>query len=113
MTLATVNVDAEAQACARLVMAIVLQAIDDASSMPSRAEVEHRQNFNATARTALRWLFSGDTEFDLYVAALGLDVDTVRHKLLDPNATGMSPARRRWLRQRAAWAGLLPKEDTK
>lgn len=106
--------DAQVAACGRLLISVILQAIRDASQMPGNHEVEHRENLNPQARIALRWLFSGDAEFDGYCALLGIDPGCMRSALLNSDAANglLSPVRPRWLRQRATWAGLLPREGT-
>jgi hypothetical protein len=105
--------DKQVAACGRLLVSVILQAAQDASQMPGNHEVEHRANMSPQARTALRWLFSGDSEFDGYCSLLGIDPGGMRRALLDPIGTGgLSLARRRWLRQRATWAGILTREGT-
>ena len=71
------NPSAEPQtvACARLLAAVIAQAIDDATD----------KNISETEQyLAVHWLFSPDSTFSSYAAIIGLDAGAFRTALLSP-----------------------------
>jgi hypothetical protein len=90
-------------ASARLLTAVIAQAIDDASN---------RQSTDSEAREAIAWLFDKDTTFPAYAGLIGADAQAIREALLAPHRpTDVSPkqskfdeSKRRRLRQHhVAW----------
>lgn len=88
-------------ACARLLAAVIAQAIDDASN---------RQSTDSEAREAITWLFDKGTTFSSYAGLIGADAQSIREALLAPyRPTDISPkqnkfdeSKRRRLRQHYA-----------
>jgi len=90
-------------ACARLLAAVIAQAIDDASN---------RNSTGAEASAAIDWLFDETTPFAKYAYLIGADAQAMREALLAPHKeTDIQPIhnkfdenRRRRLRQHhVAW----------
>ncbi len=93
-------------ACARLLAAVIAQAIEDASKKPQTSE----ERANAVAATD--WLFNEKSRFAKYASLIGTNAEAMREALLAPHkATGLTPinnkfdeGRRRRLRQQyVAW----------
>lgn len=82
-------------ACARLLAAVIAQAVEDASS---------KQVAMADNAAAVSWLFDRSSLFSKYAALIGADAEVIRNALLTP-ASGNEPinsrfdeSRRRYLR---------------
>ncbi len=82
-------------ACARLLTAVIAQAIEDASSRL----VSGAENFEA-----VDWLFSKTSSFEDYARLIGADAEQIRNALLEP-PNGVEPksgkfdsSKRRYLR---------------
>jgi hypothetical protein len=97
------NADPQSVACARLLAAIIAQAIEDASS---------KQSSGAEAAAATAWLFEEGTPFAKYAALIGANAQAMREAMLAPHQeTGIDPknsrfdeSRRRRLRANySAW----------
>lgn len=93
-------------ACARLLAAVIAQAIEDASKKPQDSEDR------ANAITATNWLFDKTSSFTKYAHLIGADAQAIREALLAPHKqTGVQPmhgkfdeGKRRRLRQHhIAW----------
>lgn len=89
--ISTRNVDHQTRGCARLLAAVIAQAVKDASSpMSSYASHEGRmiheknvkRNLNWDARSAIRWLFFPGSVFPAYAMLIGLDANQIRSNLL-------------------------------
>jgi hypothetical protein len=98
-------------ACARLLAAVIAQAIDDASN---------RQSSGAEANAAIDWLFGADSTFTKYAGLIGANAQAIREALLAPHRpTDFSPkqskfdeSKRRLLRQHHdAWRRRKDLED--
>lgn len=87
----TRNVDEQTRASARLLAAVISQAVLDAATpfgtiAPQGKliyESKIRKNLNPVARSAIRWLFFPDSTFKLYAHLIGLDAESIRRNLLD------------------------------
>lgn len=72
----------QAAACARLLAAVIKQAVADACTPVSKAEQNANRNLNEDARTAIIFLFSKESPFELYADLIGLDAQRFRIALL-------------------------------
>lgn len=92
----------------RLILAIITQAIEDASRPPTPAEVKARANRLRDPIQALRWLFAESPVLDWYADHVGLDVQLFRQALIDAAYTyeenAFRPDQRRVFRMRYQWA---------
>lgn len=80
MTIDFDKTDAQTAACARLLVAVIALAIDDAdASIPKKG----RDNKNSRAAEAMRFLFSERSVFPCYASLLGLPIEGVRQALLN------------------------------
>jgi len=70
------NADQQTVACARLLAAVIAQAIEDASS---------KHSSGSEAQSAVAWLFDEDTNFAGYAALIGADPQAMRKALLEPH----------------------------
>jgi hypothetical protein len=92
------NADPQTVAGARLLAAVIAQAIDDASNKQAAA---------GDALAAIDWLFSKDTLFDKYATLIGANPQAMRDALLTPidpseirpNIDRFDESRRRKLRE--------------
>ncbi len=90
--------DPQTVAGARLLAAVIAQAIDDASNKQAAA---------GDALAAVNWLFSKDTEFEKYATLIGANPQAIRDALLRsvgphevrPKAERFDESRRRKLRE--------------
>jgi hypothetical protein len=77
------GVDPQTAACARLLAAVIAQAIDDASSKGST---------NGDANAAIAWLFNEGTSFEAYATMIGANAQAMREAMLAPHQeTGIDP----------------------
>ena len=82
-------------ACARLLAAVIAQAIEDASS---------RQATGAENFAAVDWLFSQTSSFEDYARLIGADAGQIRRALLEPppavepKSSRYDASKRRYLR---------------
>jgi len=67
------NADPQTVACARLLAAVIAQAVDDASNSNASA---------GDALAAINWLFSKDTSFEQYATLIGANPQSMRDALL-------------------------------
>ena len=88
-------------ACARLLAAVIAQAIEDASS---------RQATGAENFAAIDWLFSTTSAFEDYARLIGADAGQIRTALLEPppdiepKSSRFDTSRRRYLKvSHAKW----------
>lgn len=93
-------------ACARLLAAVIAQAIEDASKKPQ----DRDDRVNAAA--AINWLFDETSLFTKYAHLIGADARAIREALLAPHKrTDVQPThskfdegkRRRLRQQHVAW----------
>lgn len=95
------SADPQTVACARLLAAVIAQAIEDASS---------RHSTSGDAAFATAWLFEEGTTFEKYAALIGANPQAMRDALLapyDPNQVKpkndrFDESRRRMLRSNYA-----------
>lgn len=69
------SADPQTVACARLIAAVIAQAIDDASSKTCT----EAENFSA-----INWLFDKSSTFEEYARLIGADAGAMRKALLAP-----------------------------
>ena len=69
------SADQQTVACARLLAAIIAQAIDDASNKQASALDQD---------TAIGWLFDKTSRFEQYANLIGADASVIRTALLEP-----------------------------
>jgi hypothetical protein len=82
------GVDPQTAACARLLAAVIAQAIDDASSKGST---------NGDANAAIAWLFNEGTSFEAYATMIGANAQAMREAMLAPHQeTGIDPKHNRF-----------------
>lgn len=96
--------------CARLLTAVIVAAIEDASEHPAPSEVKNQRNSCTSACAAIHWLFDEKSVFPLYASLIGLEAESIRKALLSVNTTPDSsadklfrPSQRRALRLRYRW----------
>jgi len=101
--------DAQTAACARLLAAVIAQAIKDACK-PMTAD--EKRNLDSEARQAIQFLFGADSVFPLYASLIGSSAEAIRFALLNkaedmvPAASrGFSDMDRRILKGRMRWRG--------
>jgi hypothetical protein len=75
--------DQQTAACARLLSAVIAQAIKDASSPATDAEKKGNKNTCGTARSAISFLFDNDSVFPLYASLIGSSAESIRAALLE------------------------------
>jgi hypothetical protein len=100
--------DSQTAACARLLAAVIAQAIKDASTPLNTDERRQRRNLNCEARQAIHFLFGRDSVFPLYASLVGSSADAIRGALMDKSRSAwftvsrdFSDGHRRVLGQRA------------
>ena len=77
------NIDPQTAACARLLAAVIAQAVEDASS---------KQSTNADSQAAIAWLFNEGTAFEEYASLIGANAQAMREAMLAPHQdTGIDP----------------------
>ena len=74
--------ESQAQACARLLAAVIAKGISDAATKPIRFEKSCGFNINRHANQSIRWIFKPYTTFEVYAKLIGLDPQAVRDVLL-------------------------------
>lgn len=72
--------DRESANCARLLAAVIAQAIDDASTMPTTVERGNKRN-SPVAASALHFLFGDNPMFERYATLIGADPVAMREAL--------------------------------
>ena len=92
----------------RLILAIITQAIEDASRPPTPAEVKAKANRLRDPIQALRWLFASSPVLEWYAAYVDLDVELFRRALIQAAHSyaenSFRPDQRRGFRLRYQWA---------
>ncbi len=104
--------DAQTAACARLLAAVIAQAIKDACKPMTADEKRKERNLDSEARQAIQFLFGADSVFPLYASLIGSSAEAIRFALLN-KAEDMAPAEsrgfsdmdRRILNGRMRWRG--------
>ena len=81
--------DQQTAACARLLSAVIAQAIKDASSAVTDGEKKSNKNIRGGARAAISFLFDENSVFPLYANLIGSSAESIRSALLE-NPTSMS-----------------------
>lgn len=87
----TRTVDHQTRACARLLAAVISQAVTDAALPFGTVKIKDamvrelaaEKNLNPIARSAIRWLFFPDSTFPAYASLIGLTAQSIRRNLLD------------------------------
>jgi len=77
------NCDTETAACARLIAAIIAQAIRDASSQITKHEKKTKQNAKGDAKEAIHFIFGRNGFFEIYSKIIGIDPQAIRDALLN------------------------------
>lgn len=105
--------DPQTRACARLLTAVIAQAIRDACTPMTSTEKREHRNLDANATEAIRWLFNPDSAFTLYAQLIGSSADSIRAALLE-KADSLAPVThaftdmdRRILQGRLRWQEAL------
>lgn len=75
------KIDVETVRCARLLAAIIAQAIRDAARKPTKDEKKFRRS-HKHAYLSMTFLFEPHGAFDVYAGLIGLDAESVRVALL-------------------------------
>ena len=70
--------DPETAACARLISAIIAQALKDLALRPSREEYDQCRNLESAAIHSLRFFYDSDSVFPLYAKLIGMDAEAFR-----------------------------------
>lgn len=73
--------DAETAAGARLIGAVIAQALKDLAQRPSREEYDQRRNLNRDAIHSLRFFYDSDSVFPIYAKLIGMDAQAFRNAL--------------------------------
>lgn len=82
------NADPQTVACARLLAAVIAQAVEDASS---------RHSSGAEAQSAVAWLFDEGTSFARYATLIGANPQAMREAMLAPHEdNGIDPKHNRF-----------------
>lgn len=69
------NADTQTVACARLLAAVIAQAIEDASNKTTTDTEKH---------LAVQWLYDEESTFSSYAAIIGVNAEALRKALLAP-----------------------------
>ena len=77
----TEGADPQSVRCARLLAAVIAQAIEDASAKITHEEAELHRAFGEPSK-ALNWLFDKHSTFSLYATLIGANPVTIREALL-------------------------------
>lgn len=80
--------DVVADGSAKLLAAVIAHSIESASSKPNALEEKYRMNMDTETndpKTSLWFLFDPKSPFVAYARLIGLDADSIRDALLDPN----------------------------
>jgi len=75
--------DTQTAACARLLTAVIAQAIKDACKPMNAKEKAAERNLDDEAREAIRFLFGAESVFPLYASLIGSSAESVRFALLN------------------------------
>jgi hypothetical protein len=75
--------DPQTAACARLLAAVITQAIGDASTPPNKEEKKECRNLNTDALSAIDFLFGNGSVFHLYADLIGASAESIRHALIN------------------------------
>ena len=106
------NVDPQTQGCARLLAAVIADAIRGATESPWDHEVDKKQNIdsrfsNHDPLVSIWFLFNRDSPFDTYAKFIGVDAQAMRDALLNKNikldGKRFTEFQRRTLRLRYQW----------
>ena len=102
------NADPQSIACARLLAAVIAQAIEDASG---------KHSSGADAASATAWLFEDGTTFAKYATLIGGNAQAMREAMLAPHQeTGIDPIHNRFdenrrRRLRANYSAWLQRKE--
>ena len=104
--------DAQTAACARLLAAVIAQAIKDACKPMTADEKRKKKNLDSEARQAIQFLFGTDSVFPLYASLIGSSAESIRFALLNKAedmvqvaSRSFSDMDRRVLKGRMRWRG--------
>ncbi len=104
--------DAQTAACARLLAAVIAQAIKDACKPMTADEKRKEKNLDSEARQAIQFLFGTDSVFPLYASLIGSSAESIRFALLNKAedmvqvaSRSFSDMDRRVLKGRMRWRG--------
>lgn len=75
--------DPQTVACARLLSAVIAQAIRDACKPMNSREKREDRNIDGDAQKAIRFLFSPDSVFPLYAQLIGSSAESIRSALIN------------------------------
>lgn len=75
------KIDVDTVRCARLLAAIIAQAIRDAAIKPTKDEKKFRRN-HKHAYLSMTFLFEPHGAFDVYAGLIGVDAESIRSALL-------------------------------
>lgn len=73
--------DPQAQRCARLLAAVIVGAINDATKKPGREELRLGVSLDADANAAIRWIYERYGPFEVYSEMIGINPDRLREAL--------------------------------
>jgi hypothetical protein len=97
--------DQQTAACARLLTAVIVHAIEDATEQPSVTEKMQSGYVDYQARRAIEFLYGEHTTFPLYASLIGGSARSIRCALLQmperiarPGKRGISAMARRTLK---------------
>lgn len=90
-------------ACARVLTAVIVQAIRDACERPHEKEKKECMNLYVDAREAIEFLFDDRSRFANYAALIGASPEGIRAALLQPTGGGVDDMSRRVIRARVDW----------
>jgi len=114
--------DAQTAACARLLAAVIAQAIKDACKPMTADEKRKEKNLDSEARQAIQFLFGTDSVFPLYASLIGSSAESIRFALLNKAedmvqvaSRSFSDMDRRVLKGRMRWRGefMQPNQTAK
>ena len=101
--------DQQTAACARLLAAVISQAVADACKRPLSSEKRARRNIDGEASEAIHFLFGDGPEFAVYAKLIGLSAPSIRCaltsdvKLKQGKNVTFSDSDRRRLNLRKRW----------
>jgi hypothetical protein len=112
--------DAQTAACARLLAAVIAQAIKDACKPMTADEKRKEKNLDSEARQAIQFLFGTDSVFPLYASLIGSSAESIRFALLNKAedmvqvaSRSFSDMDRRVLKGRMRWRGEFMQPNAK
>lgn len=97
------DIDDQTAACARLLAAVIAQAIRDACERPSSQEKHLELNRQVDALQSIDFLFNDASRFPRYAELLGVSHESIRSALLEPKGGGIDDAQRRIVKIRLQW----------